>query len=383
MSQVRPTAVFFGRGGVAGLRGPEGQEKLRILRQSLDPVFMSLDSADGAELKVSVIKLPSSSSPLMAWSAALLFYCAGARKALREATNSVPAAIICQSPYEGFAALAASMFKPRGSRPKIVIEVHGDWRTAGRGYGKGLRRLAAPFAEKAAKVALDRAGLVRVVGDFTEILVRQAGYQGRIEKFPAFVDLSDFLATGPAPFPLSHQAAFVGSLEPVKGPDILLAAWPRVVRAVPGARLVFAGSGSMEVFLKKRAEGMGLGPGVEFKGKLSRQSVLRLIDDSCVVVVPSRSEGLGRVIFEAFARGRPVVGARTGGIPELVDHGKNGLLFPREDASALGEALVDVLGHPQSREAMGRAGHAFVGAADPAGQFDKGMAAVARWISEP
>jgi glycosyltransferase involved in cell wall biosynthesis len=62
-----------------------------------------------------------------------------------------------------------------------------------------------------------------------------------------------------------------------------------------------------------------------------------------VLVLPSRYEGLGRVVIEAFARGRGVVASRAGGILDLVDDGRQGLLVDAEDTTALADALVRVL----------------------------------------
>jgi glycosyltransferase involved in cell wall biosynthesis len=65
-----------------------------------------------------------------------------------------------------------------------------------------------------------------------------------------------------------------------------------------------------------------------------------------VLVLPSRSEGMGRVVVEAFCRGRPVIGTRVGGIPDLVHDGRNGLLVDPDDTQALADAIVHVLADP-------------------------------------
>ena len=67
------------------------------------------------------------------------------------------------------------------------------------------------------------------------------------------------------------------------------------------------------------------------------------MDDATCLVVPSRSEGLGRVILEAFARGRAVVATRVGGIPDLVEDDVNGLLVEGGDVEALVDALTTIL----------------------------------------
>jgi len=76
------------------------------------------------------------------------------------------------------------------------------------------------------------------------------------------------------------------------------------------------------------------------------------LDESTCLVLPSRSEGMGRVIVEAFCRGRPVVATRVGGIPDLVENDVNGLLVDPEDTGALADALVRVLTDPELAQGL-------------------------------
>jgi glycosyltransferase involved in cell wall biosynthesis len=80
------------------------------------------------------------------------------------------------------------------------------------------------------------------------------------------------------------------------------------------------------------------------------------MDGASVLVLPSRHEGLGRVVLEAFARGRGVVGGRAGGILDLVEEGREGLLVDPERADELAEALVRVLSDRALAERLGEAG---------------------------
>jgi glycosyltransferase involved in cell wall biosynthesis len=82
----------------------------------------------------------------------------------------------------------------------------------------------------------------------------------------------------------------------------------------------------------------------EWTRRLSPEEVARALDGSSLLVLASRSEGLPRIVVEAFARGRPVVATRAGGLPDIVEDGVSGILVPPEDPSALAEALVATLG---------------------------------------
>ena len=82
------------------------------------------------------------------------------------------------------------------------------------------------------------------------------------------------------------------------------------------------------------------------------------LDEATALVLPSRSEGMGRVIVEAFCRGRPVVGARVGGIPDLVEDGQNGLLVEPGETQALADAIVRVLSDRALAERLAAGAHA-------------------------
>ena len=101
---------------------------------------------------------------------------------------------------------------------------------------------------------------------------------------------------------------------------------------------------------------------VTWAPSLPGDGVARALDAASVLVLPSRSEGLGRVVVEAFCRGRGVVGSSVGGIPDLVTEGETGLLVPPEDPDALADALVAVL---SDRALAGRFGTAARTAVEP------------------
>jgi glycosyltransferase involved in cell wall biosynthesis len=78
------------------------------------------------------------------------------------------------------------------------------------------------------------------------------------------------------------------------------------------------------------------------------------MSEGAIFVLPSVSEALGRVVFEAMAAGTPVIGSRTGGIPDMVIDGETGFLVPPGDEEALAEKLRWALSHPNEIHEMGR-----------------------------
>jgi glycosyltransferase involved in cell wall biosynthesis len=94
---------------------------------------------------------------------------------------------------------------------------------------------------------------------------------------------------------------------------------------------------------------------VEWISELAPEEVARRMDESTCLVLPSRSEGLGRVLIESFARGRGVVASRVGGIPDVVRDGVEGLLVEPGDVDQLAEALIRVLSDGELAARLGAA----------------------------
>ena len=133
----------------------------------------------------------------------------------------------------------------------------------------------------------------------------------------------------------------------------LLAAWQQVEARCGEAWLHLAGSGSLETELRELSASLGL-QRVRFLGW--REDVPALIKGADVVVLSSRSEGLGSSLCEAQAAGKPVVATRAGGIPEAVDEGVTGLLSPVGEPSSLSDNLAGLIADPERRVSMGEAG---------------------------
>src|SRR5262249_14583600 len=265
-----------------------------------------------------------------------VFYATLPVRVARELRAFHPDVLFVQSPYEAAAALAARRLARSDAR--VILELHRDWRTATRLFGSPLRRLPEPVTEPLARASLRRADALRTISGYTTDLVRSRLGREPAAVFPAYVDLTSFVERPVVPLPERPRVLFVGVLERYKGIDVLAEAWRTVAKEVPGATLRVVGNGPLRAVVARVRNG------TERTSRLDSAGVGRALDETTVLVLPSRSEGLPRIVIEAFCRGRAVIGTRAGGIPDIVEDGVNGLLVPLENAAALAEALVRVLG---------------------------------------
>ena len=214
--------------------------------------------------------------------------------------------------------------------------------------------------------------LVFVVSDAVAADLRAPGQPTvPIVKLYDPIDISHF---GPCPstehireeLSLSAEAPLIGMvahLTPWKGHEDFLRIARIVGVAVPEARFLVAGGPIYETeghsgyaeWLRGRAVELGLGDRVTFLGK--RDDVPKILASLDVLVhCPTAPEPYGLVVIEAMAAQRPVVAARAGGIPEIVEHEVTGLLTDPGDVSAFAGSVLRLLGDPALRRRMGEAG---------------------------
>jgi hypothetical protein len=110
--------------------------------------------------------------------------------------------------------------------------------------------------------------------------------------------------------------------------------------------------------LRRRSDDLGIGDAVVFPGRVAPAEVLGLLDAASLVLVPSRAETFGLVAIEAALMQRPVVASRVGGLREVVADGLTGLLVPADDAGAMAEAAIALLGDEARCRRLGMAARA-------------------------
>ncbi|MCH8334189.1 glycosyltransferase family 4 protein, partial [Candidatus Sumerlaeota bacterium] len=152
--------------------------------------------------------------------------------------------------------------------------------------------------------------------------------------------------------------AAIGQLGPRKGSDVIIKAMARLAAGAPALKLMFVGNphGGQEEFargVRAQAGASGL-EGRVFFFPYTRD-ILPYYEAADVNLLISREEGFGRTIIEAAALGVPSIGARTGGIPEIILDGRTGLLVRSEDDAALAEAIGRLLAGSDALGSMGDA----------------------------
>lgn len=164
--------------------------------------------------------------------------------------------------------------------------------------------------------------------------------------FPDIVDSELFVPTGVEP---QKRIIFVGHPFLLKGVDLLLRAFEEVASAYPEWRLVLVG-----FKIEKAARPMARPEGrVDFLGPQKASVIRDLIEGSSFLVLPSRSEGMGRVLLEAALLGRARIGSRAGGIPSVIEDGVDGLLFETGSSDDLARALRRLMESPDYSRKLG------------------------------
>lgn len=244
--------------------------------------------------------------------------------------------------------LIARLLKAAGMRFRLIVHMH------------NLDVLPGPLRWISARLPQPEVALC-VSRPVMAAATREYGIDSaRLRIFPNAFDRERFLANQdtaasdlrtelglPASAPL---IARIARFHPDKGNDRLVRCMPRILQAVPGAVAVFAGDGPQRPVCELLARDLGVADRVRFLGH--RDDIARIVSACDVMTVTSPAEPFGFVALEAFALGKPVVGFKAGGLPEVVTHGVDGLLAAADDETAFAGLVTQVLLDSQLRERL-------------------------------
>ena len=149
---------------------------------------------------------------------------------------------------------------------------------------------------------------------------------------------------------------YIGRLIHIKGVDILLESLQTVFAEQQNAIACFVGSGDLQQSLQEKAGTAQITNRVRFMGTQHPASIPDWLNAADMLVLPSRSEGRPNVILEAFACATPVVASAVGGVPELIQNGRNGLLVPSCEPDQLSAAILSVATDETARRTYAETG---------------------------
>lgn len=264
--------------------------------------------------------------------------------------------IITQSPLiEGFiASILKKIFKK-----ELIIEVHGDWELAPfLSKKRKFMSFQKKFTPILARFSFQNADKIRVISNYLREKVQKIAPQKSYFVFPTFTDINLFLEEKDIKY--NNFILFVGALEEVKGVEYLIEAFAKINSEFPEFKLIIIGDGSQKDKLKILSSNLGLKNEVEFKGKLSLKETKNIMKDCYFLVLPSLSEGLGRVLMEAMALKKAVVGSNVGGIPDLIKDNHNGFLTEPKNINDLSQKLETLLNDRNLTIKMGERGKEIV-----------------------
>jgi glycosyltransferase involved in cell wall biosynthesis len=262
------------------------------------------------------------------------------RSILRDLANNPPDLIHVQS----WSAYRCGAWLARRLRKPLVLSVHN-------------------YLPPHAKVRFDLQWGRRIVAVSqsvkSELLSRTALPPGMVSVIHAGVDVPQparvVNVLDPGHLPVVGTA---GPLETIKGHIYFLGAAQRVLAVRPNTEFLVAGVGPEEENLRRLARELGIHHNVTFVSSLyDFTAALAAIDLFCL---PSLRQGLGTIMLEAMALGRPVIASGVGGVYSVIQENQTGLVVPPSDSGRLAERILELLADPARARAIGEAGRRLV-----------------------
>ena len=251
--------------------------------------------------------------------------------------------LVAQSPFEGAIGAAVKRFvRLFGMRPRLIIENHNNFEEDLFLQRKiPLQSLYRRIMLEAARFAFRHADALRVISSTTAERARHYAPHLPQARFMTFSDTEVFRRSERRiPVESASDIVYAGVLIPRKGVQHLLNAFTTLDQ--PSAQLHLVGHAENEDYaatLRRQADRLGISDRVHFHGAVSQGELANCFGAARVMVLPSLSEGLGRVVVEAMLQGTPVIGSRVGGIPDMIEPGVTGWLVDPGDEADLASAL--------------------------------------------
>ncbi|MCY3945049.1 MAG: glycosyltransferase [Anaerolineaceae bacterium] len=257
--------------------------------------------------------------------------------------------LIAHDPVIGAAAaLAKSLARLAGRRVALVVETRGDFL---KGF-VGQRRMPMPglwlgLIRRLAGYSLNRADALRAVSASSAGQLREFAPRKPLRQFMSWTDASLFQSAGAEQAVSQRQEVlYAGVLIPGKGIRELIEAYAKIAEEVPQVQLSIIGEAANRDYasaLRRQVRELGLESRVTIGAALPQAELAVAMARARLLVLPSFSEGLPKVLVEAMLCGTPVLATAVGGIPEIVEDGVSGWLVPPGDVKSLAGKLLHAL----------------------------------------
>jgi glycosyltransferase involved in cell wall biosynthesis len=245
--------------------------------------------------------------------------------------------IVCfQDPVSSFFSIL--FLKVRRAEVKIVVETHGDFiETLSLEKNLVLPRLYKKLFYIMAKYSIGKSNIIRAVSSSTEQQVLDIDSSKSVVRFPAWIDFKDFQNIEPKPLSKDKfNILFIGSVTDRKKPHMIIEAIQRINDK--SYHLSIVGPAPNEKYfkeLKDLIDKLGLQNQVSLIGPVDRESVKDYYSSSNLMILPSISEGLARVIFESQVAMCPVLVTDAPGMSDIVIDGQTGYVFESNNLDSL------------------------------------------------
>jgi phosphatidylinositol alpha-1,6-mannosyltransferase len=232
-------------------------------------------------------------------------------------------------------------------------------------HGMELMQLPSRFPARQSKALLRRRTLknahrIFAVSKFTrEVVIALGVPEERVSVIPNGVESCTEPGTTSKGTNGSKKILLtVSRLVPRKGHDAVLRAMPQILEEMPNVLYRIVGTGPEYDRLVSLSRALQVQSSIEFCGEVSDGERDRLLTGCDIFLLPTRQtptdfEGLGIAVLEAMQKGKPVIVTRAGGVPELVDEGRTGVVVEPESHDALAQATLDLLKNPARAREMG------------------------------
>jgi len=244
-----------------------------------------------------------------------------------------------QDPVSSF--LSMFIIKMRHKNIKVIVETHGDFiETLGLEKNLIFPRIYRKLFIKLASYTIKNADIIRAVSSSTEAQVQKMNKTKKIVRFPAWVDFDDFKDIEINRVNTAFQILFIGSVTDRKKPHLIIEAMKLlkkeniellIVGPMPNAKYLS--------FLKNLISDNGLEANVKFFGEVDRKEVKSFYSKINLMILPSVSEGLARVIFESQATACPVLVTDAPGMGDIVIDGQTGYVFESNNVESLAKKI--------------------------------------------